>query len=378
MEDIQNELHALAESQNFTHAEVKRATEIAEEARSEVMALKTECVSLKRENTILHDKLLQIESQSRRINLLFYGFPEERNETPAILRQKISSVLEKINIDPNTRKERLPHFGPPPSYRKTQSSSQGRPIIFKWFSYVDREFIWNNKYRLAGTDYFVREDFPDEIQNNRRQLYPIMRTAIRQGQKAVLSVDKLIINSQVYRVSNLHQLPENLQPHNAAMKRDGNYTFYWGSNSPFSNFYTGDDTKFTIDGTTYSCGEQYFQHTKAKVFGDNETASHILKETNPANMKRLGKQVKGYKQSKWLEVAPELIQRGTEEKFRQNPRLLQFLLETKDTTLVEATSKDLIWGCGVDFHSKNLSDQSTWKGQNLMGKILVEARKNLK
>ena len=69
LEDIQNELHALGESQNFIHAEVKRDTEIAEEARSVVMALKTECVSLRRGNTILHDKLLQIESQSRRVNL---------------------------------------------------------------------------------------------------------------------------------------------------------------------------------------------------------------------------------------------------------------------------------------------------------------------
>jgi predicted NAD-dependent protein-ADP-ribosyltransferase YbiA (DUF1768 family) len=45
------------------------------------------------------------------------------------------------------------------------------------------------------------------------------------------------------------------------------YTFFW--NGIYSQWHLAD---IVIDGITFNCCEQYMMYSKAKFFGDNETA----------------------------------------------------------------------------------------------------------
>ena len=65
-------------------------------------------------------------------------------------------------------------------------------------------------------------------------------------------------------------------------------------------------------------------------------------------------------------------------KFSQNEIFKQKLLETGNRILVEASPVDKIWGVGLDENDENILDESKWKGQNLLGKALMEVRKMLK
>ena len=62
-------------------------------------------------------------------------------------------------------------------------------------------------------------------------------------------------------------------------------------------------------------------------------------------------------------------------KFSQNDDILQKLLSTGNSTLAEASPRDRIWGIGL-----NITDAYSgkkWKGQNLLGKALMNVRDNI-
>lgn len=149
------------------------------------------------------------------------------------------------------------------------------------------------------------------------------------------------------------------------------YMFFWGG--IFSNWYVSD---FTVDGITYNCGEQYMMHMKALTFNDFETADKIMEEYVPSEQKKLGREVKNYKESVWDIIRYELIKKGLKEKFTQSNNCKSYLLKYKNCQIVEASPKDRIWGIGYDSYSA-LDNIDDW-GQNLLGKILTELANEIK
>lgn len=70
-----------------------------------------------------------------------------------------------------------------------------------------------------------------------------------------------------------------------------------------------------------------------------------------------------------------MVVEGNIHKFSQNAELAKFLVSTEDKVIVEASPFDAIWGIGT---SKHLMDPKEWKGMNLLGFALMEAREQLK
>ena len=65
-------------------------------------------------------------------------------------------------------------------------------------------------------------------------------------------------------------------------------------------------------------------------------------------------------------------------KFSQNEKLKQFLLNTKDKILAEASPHDKIWGIGMAEDDKEILNPEKWKGENLLGKALMKVRDIIK
>jgi ribA/ribD-fused uncharacterized protein len=152
----------------------------------------------------------------------------------------------------------------------------------------------------------------------------------------------------------------------------GKFTFFW--NGPFSQW---ESCTFKVDGITYNCAEQYMMAKKAKLFKDEDTYEKIMEATHPREQKKLGRQVKGFHADRWNNVAREIVYEGNHAKFTQNPKLLKKLLETKGTTLVEASPYDCIWGIGMREGDKGVNDRSNWRGKNWLGEVLTGLREDL-
>ena len=129
-----------------------------------------------------------------------------------------------------------------------------------------------------------------------------------------------------------------------------------------------------IDSVKYSCVEQYMMAMKARLFGDRATLKKIMATVIPKVQKQLGREVKGFDQDVWADVAYEVVLRATVEKYRQNPKLMILLQKSGNLEFVEASPEDTIWGIGIGPDNPDALDKTKWKGQNLLGKAITQAR----
>ncbi|WP_112138979.1 NADAR family protein [Glycomyces dulcitolivorans] len=137
-------------------------------------------------------------------------------------------------------------------------------------------------------------------------------------------------------------------------------------------------SRFAEDGHRYATAEHYMMAHKAWLFGDGETAERILEAGHPAQVKKLGRQARGFKPEVWEAERLGIVVRGNVLKFGQNPDLREFLLGTGDRVLVEASPVDRIWGIGLAGDDPRAANPGTWRGLNLLGQALMEARAQLR
>lgn len=150
------------------------------------------------------------------------------------------------------------------------------------------------------------------------------------------------------------------------------YKFFWGG--IYSNWYKSPFTVPNIFGEklTFNCGEQYMMYVKAMLFRDVETARKILKESNPREQKKLGRQVKNFDSKIWDESKVSIMTEGLKQKFTQNKDLKAQLLKEDCDLFVEASPYDRIWGIGYS-EADALNFTSDW-GENLLGLIITRIR----
>lgn len=166
------------------------------------------------------------------------------------------------------------------------------------------------------------------------------------------------------------------------MRETDLYILFWGS--CFSNFFNittknGVKTLFVADGKEWKTSEQYFMWLKAKFFNDEEIAEQICHAEEPQKAKALGRKVKNFDAKKWSDVSSEMMYKACFAKFSQNEFLKKELLSDKrrGKKFVEASPIDVIWGIGLHFSDPKAEDESNWKGENRLGKVLDRVREEL-
>jgi len=115
---------------------------------------------------------------------------------------------------------------------------------------------------------------------------------------------------------------------------------------------------------------------KARLFGDENTASRILDAPSPGHAKALGREVRGFDEATWVRERWDIVVAGSLAKFAV-PELRSYLVESSDRILVEASPHDRVWGIGVTADDQSASDPTMWRGLNLLGFALMEARDQL-
>ena len=128
------------------------------------------------------------------------------------------------------------------------------------------------------------------------------------------------------------------------------------------------------NGIVYSCCEQYMMFHKAMLFKDTQAAEDIMLADYPADQQRIGRKVKGFDQETWDENKALIVFQGNLLKFTQHQDLRERLLKTGDKILVEASPVDRVWGVGLDADDYRILDPMKWRGQNLLGKVLMQVR----
>ncbi|MEU7132662.1 NADAR family protein [Streptomyces sp. NPDC046261] len=161
------------------------------------------------------------------------------------------------------------------------------------------------------------------------------------------------------------------------------YVYFWGHRPRrdgsvgagcFSQWWP---SPFTVDGTVYATAEHWMMAGKARLFGDAEAEARALRAGHPKQAKDAGRSVRGFDEEEWRRHRFELVVEGSVHKFGQNPELGAYLLGTGARVLVEASPLDRVWGIGLAADDERTQDPASWRGLNLLGFALMEARQRL-
>ena len=161
------------------------------------------------------------------------------------------------------------------------------------------------------------------------------------------------------------------------------YLFFWG-HTPASRDEFGKEclsqwypARFEVDGTAFATAEHYMMYRKALLFSDHDAAEKIRRAPNPGAAKALGRSVRGFVDSIWLEHRSPIVVDGNYAKFSQSEALREYLLSTKQRVLVEASPVDRVWGIGLAADDEHVQNPLKWRGLNLLGFALMRVRERL-
>ena len=362
---IRKEIEKVLEETRATNAKVEELEKDVHNLRDELANSKQSQKALLSQIDELKERIVSQDAYSRRENLVIGGIPLSENESCL---DKVKDFFKSkllINAD-------VVENMPIQRCHRKQSREAPAPIIVRFLNFPDRMTIWKAKANLKNTKFTIWEDFPPEIAARRSQLKPILRKALNLKKKATISGDKLIIDSKAYTVKTLNTLPKELDPAQIATRTVGNVTGFFSRQSPLSNFY---DAPIEIRGRKYDHVEQYFQAEKALFAERPDIAHRIHQSPDPAICKRLGDALE-VDANQWLPTATDVMSRAVRIKFQTNERAKEFLLNTDKNVIAEA-GPCLKWGTGLKLSDPKLGDAREWKGENLLGKILMTVRKEL-
>ncbi len=179
-------------------------------------------------------------------------------------------------------------------------------------------------------------------------------------------------------------------------KKTEEYTFFFNLKSPFSNFHP---SIFEYKNIKFISNEQFMMYSKARNFQDEQAGQSILaindspiakkflsgelsrediisdrELSNQWNglmmeVKKLGRGVKNYDDEIWTAKREKIVLFGVRLKFAQNADLMQELMNTGDSKMVEASPYDKVWGIGLSEQDARKTPVENWPGMNLLGKV---------
>jgi len=129
-----------------------------------------------------------------RDNLLFSNIPERPNETPetteAVLRDFLvqSVKMEQEQVD-NLKFDRV---------HRMAGHKNPRLIVAKFNDFKQRQDVKRRSGNLRGTNYYINEQYPAEVNEQRKELIRVMKEKRRQGHRTKLVYNKLYVDGVLY------------------------------------------------------------------------------------------------------------------------------------------------------------------------------------
>ncbi|XP_062616814.1 uncharacterized protein LOC134278517 [Saccostrea cucullata] len=168
--------------------EVKEMKKSVSNIRNENEMILNELEMVRNKFEDLNERHLDLQTRSMRDNLVFSGIPEtEEENTEEVLKEFIRAEMNITEVPQFHRVHRMGKRLP----------DKHKPIVAKFVLHKEREIVRKAApSSLEGKGFGVNEQFPREINERRKVVYPHYKKAKQQGKKAVMIADKLIIDSK--------------------------------------------------------------------------------------------------------------------------------------------------------------------------------------
>lgn len=174
----------------------KSVTENVLEALDEkIKHIVSENKALKSKVTELEQKINFMEKDKRKNNLIFFG-TEEAGKSECELVDYVKEIISDMEIHIESSEINT-------VYRigRWTSNSINRPIVVSFTTTWKKHLIMKNKASLPSGIY-IKEDFPKEVLEKRKQLQLQVVEEKKKGNLAFLKYDKLIIKTPSHQENN--------------------------------------------------------------------------------------------------------------------------------------------------------------------------------
>lgn len=124
--------------------------------------------------------------------------------------------------------------------------------------------------------------------------------------------------------------------------------------------------------------EQYLARSRAIFARNQRIVDRVMLVNDPVEHKRFLESMKiDGRTTEWQVAINSWLLPGLEAKFSQCSAAREFLLETKDLKIGEASTNSF-WGIGLDLRDSNVFNTTYWTGRNILGDALMQIRRSLR
>ena len=237
-EELKGEIQAVKSELSEATKSLSAVWEEVQSLKQKNKDLQDQCDSTTRENNKLNEeistltnRLIKLEDYSRRENLRFYNIPENPGASNEECSRKVMEVLTELGAVPeNIMFHAMHRTGNPNNTASSNSAANNeestesregasrpprpRPILVRFVSRMDSDWIWENRKKLMNSSrfssVFIDKDLSPESAKQRGKL----RAAYKKAKeldigKVFIKGKNLTVNSTVYSVDNL---PDYLLP----------------------------------------------------------------------------------------------------------------------------------------------------------------------
>ncbi|RAL25811.1 Swarming motility protein ybiA [Thermoflavimicrobium daqui] len=141
--------------------------------------------------------------------------------------------------------------------------------------------------------------------------------------------------------------------------------YFYRTNEKYGCFSNFASYPIELDGQIWPTSEHYFQAQKFITI--NPSYSEKIRNTkSPMIAAKLGRSRKIPIRPDWEDVKDDVMRKVVLCKVMTHRDVHEYLVSTGDEEIIEKTTHDRYWGCGID-----------GTGKNMLGKILMEVRAKL-
>lgn len=354
-----NELQSSLESVNGKLSKASEKIEVLTTKTKRIDSLEREVGLLKESNKELEERVIQLDSYSRRENILIDGLEEtESEDCEAEIQTMFANKLDLNSI----AIQRCHRLG------KKKRGDKPRRIIVRLVLYKDKERIMKRTSRLEGSDIYINHDFPMQVERERAELRPFLRLAKKIDESSRFVQNKLRFQGRLYTKDTVQDM--NINMDDLGMRFTEEHVFFAGQHAVLSNWYP---CAITYGGQTFASAEHLYQHRKCIALQRPDLALKVLEAATPYNAMLVGKETK--EDGDWISrTGYPIMKEVVAAKLQQAPRMKETLQKHAGKSFVEAT-RNSIWGAGIPLTGKEVTTQ--WRGKNLFGEILTNLARGL-
>ncbi|CAC5411797.1 unnamed protein product [Mytilus coruscus] len=182
VDEVEKSMNFVNEQFEINKNDVIEVRSAFNEIRSEKDATNNTIFRLQQDLDDLYDRHIDLQTRSIRENLTFTGIPlhdkdEQTEQTEKIIE---NFMVCQLKLNRPAEYERAHRFG--------------KEYIERNKRWLKREFVRKAARKLRDTGFGISEQFPKEINDRRKTLWPFFHKARRKGKKAFFRRDRLFID----------------------------------------------------------------------------------------------------------------------------------------------------------------------------------------